>query len=350
MRTYTSGQGDQALGFVDSTALISEALLPIIDSLPVGICLVSEDFTYIDVNRAWADMLGYRKEEVTALSFIEITHPEDREMDAQLSQRLFSGDIPYFRMQKRWLRKDGSSFRGTLTATAFGPAGERIGLASIVMDDTGAEQDSTTPPLELSVFAHDLRNLMMVVSGSADSLKSELGERQSLDAIDNAAGLALSLTQNLLRASSTPVAQADIAACIVRCVDLESATLNPDVTIQCILGENLGFAPLDDATLSSILMNLILNAVQAVEHKGSIVVSAEEQGALCSISVTDDGVGMTEVQLARATEPFYTTKGANGSGLGLALVESTLRDIGGWIELVSTEGVGTKVVLQLPRF
>ncbi|MEM7099369.1 MAG: ATP-binding protein [Pseudomonadota bacterium] len=348
-RTPSSTEGqqlDHELKLADAAAVIKDALLPILDSLPVGICLVREDFSYIDVNRAWADMLGYRKDEVTALTFIDITHPEDQDVDAALSQRLFSGDIPYFRVRKRWLRKDGTFFKGTLTATAFGPVGSRIGLGSIVVDHDADEESSQN--LELSVFAHDLRNLLMVVSGSADSLKSEFGERRSLDAIDNAAGLALSLTQNLIRASSANAKGADIAESIIRCVELQRATLPPRVVINCNLAPDLGRASLDDTNLCQILINLILNAVQAVGDSGEITLSAELRGVFCVISVVDDGIGMTDEQCARATEPFFTTKGAQGSGLGLALVDSTLREVGGWLELSSTQNVGTRATLQIP--
>jgi signal transduction histidine kinase len=218
--------------------------------------------------------------------------------------------------------------------------------------------------------AHDFNNLLMAMIGCLELLQKRLGgDATAARLLDNAmkgAERGAALTQRLLafarRQELRPEA-IDLPTLVAGMRDLLGRSLGPRITVvEQMEGESS--AVLADANqLELALMNLALNARDAMPDGGVLTIAASEEtvaagsglhalppGRYVRLSVTDSGCGMDARALARATEPFFTTKGAGkGTGLGLSMVQGLAAQSGGLLRIESTVGGGTEVQLLLPR-
>ncbi len=214
--------------------------------------------------------------------------------------------------------------------------------------------------------AHDFNNLLMAVLGSLNLLKKRLptdekSERLVANAIQ-AAERGAALTQRLLafaRRQELKPHAVDFAELFENIQDLLSKALGPGVDIRKDIPPRLPQLLVDSNQLELALLNLFVNARDAMTGGGTIVVSAEEKdvtrassltaGRYVRISVSDTGEGMDEATVTRAAEPFFTTKGpGKGTGLGLSMVHGLAAQSGGILDLSSVKGEGTTVSLWLP--
>ncbi|CDZ46196.1 response regulator [Neorhizobium galegae] len=214
--------------------------------------------------------------------------------------------------------------------------------------------------------AHDFNNLLMAVLGSLNLLKKRLpidekSERLIANAIQ-AAERGAALTQRLLafaRRQELKPHAVDFAELFENIQDLLSKALGPGVDIRKDIPPRLPQLLVDSNQLELALLNLFVNARDAMIGGGTIMVSAEEKevlrhgslaaGRYVRISVSDTGEGMDEATVTRAAEPFFTTKGpGKGTGLGLSMVHGLAAQSGGILDLSSVKGEGTTVSLCLP--
>ncbi|UIY32288.1 response regulator (plasmid) [Neorhizobium galegae] len=214
--------------------------------------------------------------------------------------------------------------------------------------------------------AHDFNNLLMAVLGSLNLLKKRLpidekSERLIANAIQ-AAERGAALTQRLLafaRRQELKPHAIDFAEFFENIQDLLSKALGPGVDIRKDIPPRLPQLLVDSNQLELALLNLFVNARDAMIGGGTIMVSAEEKdvsrhsslaaGRYVRISVSDTGEGMDEATVTRAAEPFFTTKGpGKGTGLGLSMVHGLAAQSGGILDLSSVKGEGTTVSLWLP--
>jgi signal transduction histidine kinase len=213
--------------------------------------------------------------------------------------------------------------------------------------------------------AHDFNNLLMAILGSLNLLKKRLpleekNERLIANAVQ-AAERGAALTQRLLafaRRQELKPQAVDFLQLFDNIQDLLSKALGPAVEIQKQIPASLPPLLVDSNQLELALLNLFVNARDAMVGGGAIVVSAAETfpgpanlvaGRYVRVSVSDNGEGMDEATAARAAEPFFTTKGlGKGTGLGLSMVHGLAAQSGGVLELSSRKGEGTTVSLWLP--
>ncbi|WP_075292949.1 response regulator [Pararhizobium arenae] len=214
--------------------------------------------------------------------------------------------------------------------------------------------------------AHDFNNLLMAVLGSLNLLKKRLPADEKTERLVNnaiqAAERGASLTQRLLafaRRQELKPQAVDFQILFNNIEDLLSKALGPTVGVEHHIPKNLPPLLIDGNQLELALLNLFVNARDAMPDGGTIVVAATEEsphrpaalrpGRYIKISVSDNGVGMDEATVLRATEPFFTTKGlGKGTGLGLSMVHGLAAQSGGALELASVEGNGTTVSIWLP--
>ena len=210
-------------------------------------------------------------------------------------------------------------------------------------------------------IAHDFNNILAVISGYADMLVEELGEDHpsAPDAagIKQAAARGGALTRQLLIFSRSEPSQPetlDLNAVAVDMQRLLARTLGEDIELSTVLAPDLPDIVMDRSKLEQVLMNAALNARAAMPGGGrlTITTSREHDGGgddLVCVAVTDTGVGMPPEVLARAFEPFFTTRGrGSGTGLGLATAYGVVTDAGGTISLESEPGRGTTLRVRLP--
>lgn len=202
--------------------------------------------------------------------------------------------------------------------------------------------------------AHDFGNILSTISGSLHLMDSAPPDRQGplRQTIASAVDLGTSLTGRLLafaRRQHLEPETVDLPTLIDGIADLVGFALRDGVelVIDCIPG------PLpvlvDPGQLESAILNLCLNAGQAIEGAGHITLSVRREDGLALIEVADTGTGMTPEVLAHAMEPFFTARAdGTGTGLGLAMVYGFIRQSGGDIDIASTPGKGTNVRLVLP--
>lgn len=215
-------------------------------------------------------------------------------------------------------------------------------------------------------IAHDFNNLLTVMSGSLQLLETEVDSGQGRELLASAlrsVGRGAALTAKLLafaRRQRLLPRDVDVAALLHDVERVLQRTLGDSVRLRLEVADGLSTAYVDAGQLEAALLNLVLNARDALLHGGRIVVAAEGErvasaraglvaGNYLRVSVRDNGRGMSPDVLARAMEPFFTTRqGEHGNGLGLSMVYGFARQSGGDLEIDSSPGKGTEVRLYLP--
>jgi signal transduction histidine kinase/CheY-like chemotaxis protein len=215
-------------------------------------------------------------------------------------------------------------------------------------------------------IAHDFNNLLMAVMGNLDLLRKRIPDdprlRRLIDGALQGAERGASLTQRLLafaRQQDLRAVPVDLRALIHGMIDLLERSLGPRVALRLDLPERLPPARVDTNQLELAILNLAINARDAMPDGGSIDIrlaeyqsggdAALKSGAYLKLSVIDTGKGMTPEILKRAVEPFFSSKPlGKGTGLGLSMVHGLAVQLGGALQLSSTVGKGTSATLVLP--
>lgn len=278
------------------------------------------------------------------------------------------------------LRKDGTTFPMDLSVGEAKQDGESI-FVGIIHDLTGRketeEQLRQAQKMEMvgqlsGGIAHDFNNLLTVIIGNAEHLGDQLKSRQDLrqlaDDICQAGERGAELTQRLLAFSRRQL----LHPCAVDCHELLESlhkllrrALREDIEIHIAVQSGLAIAFADRAQLESAVLNLALNAQDAMPMGGKLTLSSGiasldaqyqdlhpgiEPGEYAMVAVTDNGQGMTPDVVVRAFEPFYTTKEVGkGSGLGLSMVYGFTKQSNGHASIYSEPGLGTTVRIYLPQ-
>jgi len=221
-------------------------------------------------------------------------------------------------------------------------------------------------------IAHDFNNMLTVIGGQAQLLRDRLpensSERRRVDEIMQASDRAATLTRQLLAFSRKQLLQArrlDLNTLVQSTSTLLQRTLGEDIRLMTRLSPGLGAVMADPGQLDQILLNLTINARDAMPHGGALVIETGEAdldqtfsgeaftaqpGRYVMLSVRDTGCGMDEATRARIFEPFFTTKPVGkGTGLGLATVYGIVKQSGGYIAVESAPGEGTTVRIYLSR-
>lgn len=328
---------------------------------------------------------GYKPEEIIGKHFSSFYTQADRE--AGIPQRNLALAVTEGRVQSEgWrVRKDGSHFWAHVVIDrVLDDHGELIGFAKITRDVT--EQRNAALELEharealfqsqkteaigklTGGVAHDFNNLLMVIQSCLDMLDLKLPQDAQLHKLVHNAQSAVqrgaALTQRMLafaRKQELRVAPVDIVSLVASMTELLRRSLGPLVNIQTMFPATLMPVRTDANQLELALMNLAVNARDAMPEGGELTIAARNvtidnkhpsrlaPGDYVCLSVTDEGEGMDEETLAKATEPFFTTKGiGKGTGLGLSMVHGVVEQSGGRLVIKSSKGFGTRVEMWLP--
>ncbi|MDB5698814.1 MAG: chemotaxis protein CheY [Alphaproteobacteria bacterium] len=216
--------------------------------------------------------------------------------------------------------------------------------------------------------AHDFNNLLTPIVGSLDMLqRREIGgarEQRLVGAALESAEKAKTLVQRLLAFARRQPLQAgpvDLPELVGGMADLIASTSGPKITLQVDVPASLPRARADANQLEMAILNLAVNARDAMAEDGTLTIAAAQEevrdqqgiglgaGSYIRLSVSDTGIGMDEATLAKAIEPFFSTKGVGkGTGLGLSMVHGLASQLGGAMKIASKPGLGTTVSLYLP--
>jgi PAS domain S-box-containing protein len=203
-----------------------------------------------------------------------------------------------------------------------------------------------------SSVVHDLRNLLAVVAAEVELLGDGGGDgdtRRHLGTVRTAAARADAITAQLLdiaRASPLTLTVVDVAGLVRSMEPILRAYVSGGRSLSVDVETALVEA--DPVQLERVLLSLVVNACDAVDPEGHVAVAVRPTGDEVELVVRDDGAGIEPTTLCHVFDPFFSTKGARGTGLGLATSHSTITAFGGDISIESTPGEGTTVTIRLP--
>ena len=340
----------------------------------------SYDGTMSAVNPAWTTVLGWSEQKLLTDPFVDIIHPDDVvNVAAALGEMGQTGQPTRF--QNRILTAD-NHWKPIDWTVAPDPDG--VNFIAVGRDTTAdkareAELAQTQAALRQSQkmeamgqltggVAHDFNNLLTPIVGSLDMLRRRGvgGEREQrlINGAIQSADRATMLVQRLLSFARRQPLQAtaiDVAVLVRGMADLIGSTTGPQIKVVVEMNDDLPPALADANQLEMALLNLAVNARDAMAEVGTLRISVGEDivdklhpaglnpGHYIRLSVADTGVGMDEETLARAVEPFFSTKGVGkGTGLGLSSAHGLVSQLGGGMTIQSRQGLGTNIEMWLP--
>jgi PAS domain S-box-containing protein len=348
-----------------------------------AIYLLTPDGRVSSWNAGAQRIKGYCAEEIIGEHFSRFyTEPDQRAGAPQVALETAARDGRFEKEGWR-IRKDGSKFLANVVIdTIRASDGTILGYAKITRDITELRKsEHALQEAREALFqsqkmdaigqltggvAHDFNNLLMVILGSLELLRKRLpADPKTMRLVDNAihgAQRGAGLTQRMLafarRQELKPVAL-DVADLVRSMTDLLHSSLGATAEIRMDFASGLNKVLADPNQLELAILNLAVNARDAMPKGGTVVIAAKGEnvagatdlkaGRYVCLSVTDDGCGMDEATLRRALEPFFTTKGVGkGTGLGLSMVHGMIQQSGGKFVLKSRKGEGTTAELWLP--
>jgi PAS domain S-box-containing protein len=364
------------------TASLSESesrYRSLVDYLPDGIAVHADD-RIVFVNAAFAELLGASKrDELIGVPVLDVFHADDRAGAAARFAGIIPGAGHALAIETRLLKRDGLcvdvEIAGTLTSFSGRPAillvahdiTHRLGMEAQLRQGQKMEALGRLA----GGVAHDFNNLLTAISMNAevalDDMPAGSPNRNEIEEIQAATRRAAALTKQLLVFSRRQPLSSGV-------VDLTTLATGVQKLLRRLIPENITFdldlAPdipcikADSGQLEQILMNLTVNARDAMPNGGNLriatssvsitatshpTVSQMPPGRYARVSVTDTGTGMDARTVARVFEPFFTTKGVgHGTGLGLAMVHGLVTQFGGYLSVESSIGRGTAFDIYFP--
>ncbi len=393
--------GNQVAGAIANTLLFEEhkrtaealreneeKFRDLYDNAPGGYHEFDMEGRITNINKTELEMMGYSFEEVIGKHVWKFSVDEDARREAILA-RLAGTNLPSQGIRRTYRRKDGTEFPILIHIRMLRDANGRIkGIRSAVQDIT--EQDKLEKERETlqeqlresqkmeaigqlaGGIAHDFNNMLTIIKGYTQLTLAEMNEqdplRGNVDEIKKAADRAAGLTRQLLAFSRRQVMEMkiiDLNAALYNLEKMLRRVIGEDIDLVTLLAEDLGRVKTDPWQIEQVIMNLAVNARDAMPSGGKLVIETTNAeldeiyahshvgitpGRYVMIAVSDTGVGMTHEVKERIFEPFFTTKEkGRGTGLGLSTVYGIVRQSGGDVWVYSEPGQGTTFKIYLPR-
>ena len=345
----------------------------LIESLPGAFVLIDEDGRVLRWNANLERLIGYPPEEILGRQALEFVAEGDRDRTAAaMIEALQTGRAD---VEMRLLARDGSSRPFYMSGVAV----ERDGRRHVVVNGVDLSERRAIEAQLLHAqkmesigrlaggFAHDFNNMLVAVMSFAEILLMDMAEddarRDDVQTIREAALRASDLTRQLLAFSRRQVLNPKPTNLNRLVGDLDKMLrrmIGDDVELVTLFGDGLGVVEVDAGQIESALINLAVNARDAMPDGGTLLIEVGNvelgpdgvglHGPAVRLTVTDTGVGMSEEVRAQIFEPFFTTKEPDkGTGLGLASVYGIVQQSGGQIAVDSEPGRGTTFTIDLPR-
>jgi two-component system cell cycle sensor histidine kinase/response regulator CckA len=349
---------------------------------PLGLALVGKDYHFLKVNGALCQIVGYSEAELLQMSFPDITHPDDLGANVELAEKLFKREIPFYQLQKRYVRKDGEIIWIKLTASVIRDQREEAlyGLGMIedmteikrTQEEALARQKLESLGVLAGGIAHDFNNLLGGILAEAELVEADLPPYSSpveeIQRIKQSALRGSEIVRELMiyagQNQTAFVEAVDVSRLTEEMLELLKVSISKHAVLRTVLRDNLPAVRGNAAQIRQVVMNLVINASEAIgERQGVISVTTAQvsgsenlafngattlpQGDYVRLQVSDTGCGMTEAVKAKIFDPFFSTKFA-GRGLGLGVVQGIVRGHGGTIDLMSSPGEGATFQVFLP--
>jgi two-component system cell cycle sensor histidine kinase/response regulator CckA len=358
----------------------------LVENAPDVIFTLAADGTIASLNPGFERTTGWSRSERLNMHFTSMLHPDDLSRGLEFFQHAMKGKkIPPFEL--RILKKSGDYVAAEFTATSQIQSGSVTGILGIARDITerkrtaeekAALQEQLRQSQKMEAIgrlaggvAHDFNNLLTVIRGYSQISLEEIGRdhplRENIEEIRIATDRAADLTRQLLAFSRRQVMEMevlDLNACLQNLDRMLRRVIGEDIELVTFLERDLGWVRADPGQMEQVIMNLAVNARDAMPHGGKLTIEtgnveldqayarthiAVMPGRYVMVSVTDTGVGMTPEIRDRVFEPFFTTKAkGKGTGLGLSTVYGIIKQSGGNIWVYSEPGRGATLKIYLP--
>jgi PAS domain S-box-containing protein len=352
----------------------------VFEESPVGKLLaLSGNLRIVRANPSVCRMLGYEADEMVGKSLLDMVHVDDRDL---LIDALNRANIPGHVIEARYLTCSGTiawaRVRLTRLSTSDGREPLLLAMITDITREIQAEGELRQAQKMQAIgeltggLAHDFNNLLGVIIGNVefllDALRGRSDETELATDILNSALSGADLTRRLLAVARRQALQPrriDLNAYLPNHIAMLRRVLGATTRITTSFDSGLWPTRADPSQVGDALLNLAINARDAMPHGGSVAIEAANThvdsgmaaddgdmaaGDYIVLSVTDTGIGMAPELLKRVVEPFFTTKALGaGSGLGLSMIYGFARQSGGYLRLQSEPGHGTTVRLFLPR-
>lgn len=335
-------------------------------------------------NPAWTEILGWLPEDLIGKTIFDLIHPDDQAHTQQGAVDVIERGVRFFGFENRYRCKSGDyrwiswtaqAAEGFIIAVGRDATNEKEqALALATAEDSLRQSQKMEAVGQLTGgIAHDFNNLLAAITGALDLLKMRLGQGRLKDldryiaAALGASNKAAALTHRLLafsRRQTLEPRSTDVNALIAGLTDMINRTVGPQIDVAVIAEPGLWKARIDPPQLENALLNLCINARDAMPGGGRITIQtanhhfadpAEENldlapGDYLSLCVIDTGTGIPPEHLARIFDPFFTTKPiGEGTGLGLSMIYGFAKQSGGLVRVESTSDEGTTLCLYMPR-
>ncbi len=354
----------------------------IFEKAAYGMVTTRPDGHFLQVNPAFSHLVGYSEYELLNMRMSDIIHPGDREGTRRFLEEINAGRRQLIDLEKRFVRKDGSTVWGHTTAVwLFDVNGRPVQSVVLVQDITNRksleEQLQQAQKMEAvgrlaGGIAHDFNNLLTAILGHSELLLSsfEPGDRLRKDVaeIKKAGEIAAALTRQLLAFSRKQILEPRVINLNYIVGDMETMlrrVIGEDVELVTETDPNLGLVTCDPGQMEQIILNLAVNARDAMPQGGQLTIETANQelneayaskhvsvkaGRYVKLTVRDTGCGMEAETKAHMFEPFFTTKiQGRGTGLGLSMVYGIVQQSEGHIDVHSELGQGTTFRIYFPR-
>jgi len=350
----------------------------LVEQAPIGIYRSSLEGRFLSINGALVHLLGYE----SAAEVLQLNLGRDVYADLAERQRLVERDTytdrQYDEVETTWKRKDGRLLTVQLNVRAVRKATGQVEYYETFVRDVTEQRRLHQQVMQAQKMeaigrvagglAHDFNNLLSVIMTCGDLLLDALGRddpnREEVEQMRKAADSAAALTRQLLAFSRQQELEPRVVSVNVVVEHLHKIlrrVIGKDVELVTALTPELGPVQADVGQLEQILMNLAVNARDAMPSGGRLTIETadvernpeaaqDRERRFVMLAVTDTGVGMDETTKARIFEPFFTTKKpGKGTGLGLATVYGIVNQSGGLIAVDSELGRGTTFKIYLPQ-
>jgi len=335
-------------------------------------------------NPAWEATLGWSEEEVTSKVLFDFIHPDDQAPTRSAWQTALDRRLPALRFDSRYRHKGGGwrwlswvavPDEGKVYCSARDITAEKEAAAELELAQEQLRQAQKMEAVGQLTggLAHDFNNLLAGITGSLELMKMRMAQGRYEDierymtVAMGASRRAAALTHRLLafsRRQTLAPRPTDANALVGGLLDMIRRTVGPGVQVEAVCMSGLWSTLVDQPQLENALLNLCINARDAMPHGGSITIETANrwvdrhgaktldmpEGQYISLCVSDTGTGMTPDVIAKAFDPFFTTKPlGQGTGLGLSMIYGFAQQSGGQVRIYSEVGQGTMVCIYLPR-
>jgi PAS domain S-box-containing protein len=345
--------------------------------------VVGADGVFRAISPSWTTVLGHHPDDVVGRSFLEFIHPEDASLtQGGLDSAAGGQDLTSF--ENRYSHKDGEprwiSWHTSAEGDLVYAYGRDITSEKAAQEELARAREVLRQSQKMDAIgqltggiAHDFNNMLAIIIGSLDIAgrrlkRGEAGVERYLENAQEGATRAATLTQRLLAFSrQSPLAPQvlSVNAMVANMSELLRRTLGERIALETALAGGLWMAHVDPNQLESAVLNLTVNARDAMPEGGQLTIETANiylddhytsrevglaPGQYVMVAVTDVGGGMSPDALQKAFDPFFTTKPVGkGTGLGLSMVYGFAKQSGGHVKIYSEPGRGTTVKVYLPR-